>query len=739
MPTPEEIDQLLKAISPNPGKEIYKKLSSSIRGRIYFIKDTRDGKRYAVKAENLGNANRETKRNMKINLIRLKDFNQDYKKEDNRKVNIVQVVRHGVTKIDEESGKTLSWFMMEYSEDRSLDDPEGDKKIVKYTPEESIEIVRQMADGLEHVHKRRFAHRDLKPSNIIMFGARPTINDFEDLGSSGTRTTHTGDTIRGTPGYRAPEADIMAGERIKNLTAEEKAYFDKSKNEPALRSKPTLDIFPLGIVFTQMLTKLSHPLTKRFDIKSEDTARAQEKKSIDISEQEYMTTSCNTKKLEEHLWLASIGNVALETIIEKCIVYDSKKLDADRYQTIEEFAFDLNIVGRKDNRNNKMYYEYYQDIFDALNSIGLDADKLEEHFQKLSGGKKTVLAAYEQEKNDFLGKIARYEKEKGDEDAAAVRPRAEFEKFIKENNEMINKKPDECTTWEMRQEWDDCQDQYVEKEYELRRHEWASKEQLFGSVLEIVDGKKDSVLIEKLNKAIMDKYKKCTDEINENLATFEKIPGDLAEMVQEFVTDSLTKYEKFVALSRQYGLEVQQVAVTDSKQPSIDSRIGSLRTKYTGQSDIRVIASQIEDKQTAETKKQYYDGLLLKARGAMKELQTIFKNANLNAALKKYESKIEKQKSIIDRICEEAKQRAEEALDRYCSEKYKKDASYAKLAFEFDRYQPEVPQDKIDLAKELGKDNHPVYTGFAEVKQASGRIDECEAVMQEIKKDMGRG
>jgi ribosomal protein L31 len=123
----------------------------------------------------------------------------------------------------------------------------------------------------------------------------------------------------------------------------------------------------------------------------------------------------------------------------------------------------------------------------------------------------------------------------------------------------------------------------------------------------------------------------------------------------------------------------------------------------------------------------------------MKELQTIFKNANLNAALKKYESKIEKQKSIIDRICEEAKQRAEEALDRYCSEKYKKDASYAKLAFEFDRYQPEVPQDKIDLAKELGKDNHPVYTGFAEVKQASGRIDECEAVMQEIKKDMGRG
>lgn len=99
-------------------------------------------------------------------------------------------------------------------------------------PDVAAEIAAQIADALDHAHRRGIVHRDLKPSNILLDEeGRPLLADFgiAQAISSGPRLTQTGTSV-GTPEYMSPEQG------------------------QGLRVDGRSDIYSLGIVLYQMVT-----------------------------------------------------------------------------------------------------------------------------------------------------------------------------------------------------------------------------------------------------------------------------------------------------------------------------------------------------------------------------------------------------------------------------------------------------------------------------------------------------
>jgi eukaryotic-like serine/threonine-protein kinase len=125
---------------------------------------------------------------------------------------IVRVMDHGVS----EHGP---YIVMELLRGESLADLLGRRR--RLDPDEVVEIVGQIAAGLEHAHAHDIVHRDIKPANIFLLapakpGASPLVKllDFgiaksdklaEELGAA----TSTGGLV-GTPQYMSPEQLMRA-------------------------------------------------------------------------------------------------------------------------------------------------------------------------------------------------------------------------------------------------------------------------------------------------------------------------------------------------------------------------------------------------------------------------------------------------------------------------------------------------------------------------------------------------
>ncbi len=107
------------------------------------------------------------------------------------------------------------------------------RKNSPFTPENAIQLIRKIADGLSHCHENDIIHRDLKPENILVStDGQPVIIDFGLTLTKGShRVTYANFSgAAGTPDYMAPEQ--IEGHRGDKRT----------------------DIYALGIIFFELLS-----------------------------------------------------------------------------------------------------------------------------------------------------------------------------------------------------------------------------------------------------------------------------------------------------------------------------------------------------------------------------------------------------------------------------------------------------------------------------------------------------
>ncbi|MDF0665993.1 MAG: protein kinase [Nitrospira sp.] len=91
---------------------------------------------------------------------------------------------------------------------------------------DAIEVLRQITDGMTHIHNLDLVHGDLKPSNILLWQRSPQISDF---GFARIASSADNRIAGGTRGYMAPE------------------LADTSPNE-------LTDIYAAGVMFRKVLT-----------------------------------------------------------------------------------------------------------------------------------------------------------------------------------------------------------------------------------------------------------------------------------------------------------------------------------------------------------------------------------------------------------------------------------------------------------------------------------------------------
>ncbi|MDX1647933.1 MAG: protein kinase [Longimicrobiales bacterium] len=98
------------------------------------------------------------------------------------------------------------FYVMPCVEGESLEERLGRER--QLPVDESVAIVRRLADALDHAHRQGVVHRDIKPSNVLLHEGRPLLADFGIAlaleAVEGGRLTRTGVAV-GTPRYMSPE------------------------------------------------------------------------------------------------------------------------------------------------------------------------------------------------------------------------------------------------------------------------------------------------------------------------------------------------------------------------------------------------------------------------------------------------------------------------------------------------------------------------------------------------------
>lgn len=127
----------------------------------------------------------------------------------------------------------LPYFVMEFAEGLTLLDASDARKLRQ---DEQLELFLEICAGVEFAHTHGVIHRDLKPGNIIVKGdGRPKLVDF---GIAKLFERSAGDDSKTLPAHQRLSALYAAPEQKKGEL-----------------STPQTDIYSLGIILGQLLTK----------------------------------------------------------------------------------------------------------------------------------------------------------------------------------------------------------------------------------------------------------------------------------------------------------------------------------------------------------------------------------------------------------------------------------------------------------------------------------------------------
>jgi serine/threonine-protein kinase/endoribonuclease IRE1 len=129
---------------------------------------------------------------------------------------------------------------------------ENDPKKYRGPMPQKMEVLLQLAKGLEYIHKMELIHRDIKPENVLIWvnpNTKQVLMKWADFGFSkrvNERGSFSMSGVKGTLDYFAPEILELMDEP------------NSAENE-AKRGTVKSDVFAEGLVFGFFLSEGVHP------------------------------------------------------------------------------------------------------------------------------------------------------------------------------------------------------------------------------------------------------------------------------------------------------------------------------------------------------------------------------------------------------------------------------------------------------------------------------------------------
>lgn len=201
--------------------EIERPLGSGAIGTVYLARDTRIGRRVALKAIQLTDRNFEDGTSAREFFVRLQ-----------REAEVGGALHHPNIVTLYEAGyqdERVSFLAMELVDGETLFDLVKRHRPGTVPVGTVLLIARDVLRGLAHAHANGIVHRDIKPANILLAGdGSAKIADFGIARPAQSSVTVAGSLV-GTPNYMSPEQ--VTGAAV----------------------SPRSDLFSLGIVLYEML------------------------------------------------------------------------------------------------------------------------------------------------------------------------------------------------------------------------------------------------------------------------------------------------------------------------------------------------------------------------------------------------------------------------------------------------------------------------------------------------------